>query len=236
MKQILEYQKLDFQVLKLEREKNGLNEKEIMNKMISFVKDAQGKSIALEEDAKSLLEDYNSLKKQYNELSKKIQNLINENIQGKKTIEEIDASLVSANTLSSQLFMVERNINIIITKIREILKQFEQTKNSALKARAKHKEAKDNYNNKIAEIEPKIDMIKKQMKDLEKSINHEIFEKYKSVKADGIFPVYVNAKENGVNMFKCGGCGMEIPKGKVDSLKNNGYIVCEQCRRIILNA
>ena len=236
MKQILEYQKLDFQVLKLEREKNNLSEKDIMNKMISFVKDAQGKSIALEDDAKALLDDYNALKKQYNELSGKIQKLLNDNIQEKKTVEEVDAGLVAANTLSSQLFMVERNINIIITKIRELLKQFEQTKNSALKARAKHKEAKDKYNNKLDEIEPKINEIKKQMKELESLIDRQTFEKYKMIKADGIFPVFVSSKENGPNMFKCGGCGMEIPRGKVDDLKNKGYIVCEQCRRIILNA
>lgn len=235
MKDILEYQKLDFQVLKLEREKNSLKEKDVMNKMISYVKDAQNKSLILENDAKSLLDDYNSLKKQYNELSKKIQNLLRENVQSMQSIEQIDSNLVSANTLSSQLFMVERNINIIITKIRDLLKQFEQAKSSALKARTKHKEAKDNYNNKIAEIEPKIEAIKKQMKELEKGINRELFERYKSVKADGIFPVYVNVRDGGANIFKCGGCGMEIPKGKVDLLKSNGYIVCEQCRRVILN-
>lgn len=236
MKEILEYQKLDFQILKLEREKANLNEKDIMNKMISYVKDAQNKSIALEEQAKTLLNDYQSLKKQYNELSVKIQKLVSENVQNIDSIDGIDTGLVSANTLSSQLFMVERNINIIITKIRDLLKNFEQTKNAALKARAKHKEAKDNYNNKIVELDPKIDEIKNQMKSLEKSIDKQMFEKYKTLKADGIFPVYVPAKDSGANLFKCGGCGMEIPRGKVDDLKNKGYINCEQCRRVIFNA
>ncbi len=234
MKEIIEYQRLDAQIFKLEREKNNLEEKNVMNKMIAFVKDAQNKSVALENEGKGLLNEYNNLKSEYNSLSKDIQKLINEKISDKESIDDIDASLVQANTLSSKLFMVERNINIIITKIRDLLKGFEQTKNNAIKARAKHKEAKENYSNKVSEIEPKIEELKKQQKILEKSINPDVFEKYKVIKNDGIFPVFVKVKMIGTSIL-CGGCGMEVPKGKADVLKNNKYIQCEQCRRIILS-
>ena len=113
MKEILDYQSIDAKIIKLERDKNNLEEKNIMNKMISYVKNAQNKSIALEEEGKALLNDYNSLKKEYNSLSKKIQTLVNENIEEKSSIGDIDSCFVKANSYSSELFMVERNINIV---------------------------------------------------------------------------------------------------------------------------
>ena len=55
-------------------------------------------------------------------------------------------------------------------KINEKLKEFEATKNSAGKARAKHKEAKAKYDAKVEEIQPKITEIEKKLSAMEKEI------------------------------------------------------------------
>ena len=68
------------------------------------------------------------------------------------------------------------------------------------------------------------------MSALEKDIPQDIFAKYKTLKGDKIFPVYV-ALDNG----HCSGCRVEIPTSKVNKIKAEGSIVCEQCHRIIYN-
>ena len=50
----------------------------------------------------------------------------------------------------------------------------------------------------------------------------------KTMKNDKIFPVFVSLKEG-----HCAGCMVEIPTSKINKLKSNGTIVCEQCHRII---
>ena len=36
-----------------------------------------------------------------------------------------------------------------------------------------------------------------------------------------------------INNGHCGGCRVEIPTSKLNTLKKDGKIICEQCHRII---
>ena len=160
MKKMLEYQKLDAEKIRIEKSLNNIEERQVMNKMIAFVKDAQNKSLQIEQSSKKLIEDYENLRKSYETNTSNIEKLTKTNVSS-MTKEELDACLKKVNALSSELFMIERNIGILIQKINEKLKEFEATKNSAGKARAKHKEAKAKYDAKVEEIEPKISEIVK---------------------------------------------------------------------------
>lgn len=227
MNKILEYQKLDAEKIRIEKSLNNIEERQVMNKMIAFVKDAQNKSLQIEQSSKKLIEDYENLRKSYETNTSNIEKLTKTNVSS-MTKEELDACLKKVNALSSELFMIERNIGILIQKINEKLKEFEATKNSAGKARAKHKEAKAKYDAKVEEIEPKISEIDKKLSAMEKEIPAEIMAKYKGLKNDGIFPILVPLQDK-----TCGGCRMEIPSKTLDKLKNTDVIQCEHCRRIV---
>lgn len=220
---ILKYQELDRQIRLLEKESANMQEKQIMNKMIAFVKDAQNKSGELESNAKQLVDDYKKTKAEYDKVLANIQKLISSDAQNEKTLGII-------NTYSSDLYMLERKLNIIVTKTQEVLKQFGVAKNNVIKAKQKHKECKEKYDAKVNEITPKIAKLRQEQKSLESSIDEKMLSKYKSVLHDNIFPVLVP-----VSNKLCGGCRIEIPMGKMDKLKNDGFIVCEQCGRVIYN-
>lgn len=220
---ILKYQDYDRQIRLLEKESANMEERQVMNKMIAIVKEGQSKSIELENNAKKLVEDYEKTKSEYETTLKNIQKLIEANNQTDKTINLI-------NTYSSDLYMLERKLNIIVTKTQEILKQFGVAKNNVVKAKQKHKEYKERYDSKLSDIMPKIERLKEEKKKLEADIDEKILAKYKSVLNDNTFPVFVP-----VTNKLCGGCRMEIPMGKMDKLKQDGFIVCEQCGRFIYN-
>ena len=227
MNKILEYQKLDFELNKLKKSNLNSVEKSNMIKLKGYIVEAHDKGMQLENGANALLEEYNNLKKQYEANLKKIQKLTNTNLSTVE-LDDVDGMLSTINSLSSELFLLERNINIIITKIKNSLKDFEMTKNNMIKARSKYNEFKAAYEKSMKLVEPKIKEVEDKMKVLESEIEPSLLNKYKAMKADKIFPVYV-AFDNG----HCSGCRVEIPTAKANKLKTEGTIICEQCHRII---
>ena len=226
MKKILQYQKLDMDLKKIQRAVNTSQEKEIMNKMISYVKEAQNVSNGIENKASKVVNDYTSLKKNYEANAKKVEALTANLPKG---ADELKSAYAQINTLSSELFMIERNLNILIGKAKDLLKEFEVTKNNVIKARSKHKVSKENYEKLIADNEPKIAEIRAQMKSLEKEIDSALLEKYKAMKNDNIFPVYVPLLEGKA----CHGCRMEVASSKLNKLSTEQFITCEHCGRLI---
>lgn len=220
---------MDIELNKLKKSGVSPKDKENLAKLKEYILDAQNKGFQLEDGAKSLLDDYNKLTAQYNANCEKVQALTNTDISSIE-LGDVDDYLSQINSLSSELFLLERNINIIITKIKTSLKEFDQTKKNITKAKEKFKECKEKCESDMQAVAPRIKELEDKMKDLEKSIPEDIFARYKSIKADKIFPVYV-ALDNG----HCSGCRVEIPTATINKLKNDGMIVCEQCHRIIYN-
>ena len=229
MKTMLQYQKLDMELKKIQRTVNQSQEKDIMNKMIAYVKDAQNVSNGIENKASKVVDDYYNLKKSYETNAKKVEKLL---ANMPKNAEELKSAYAQINSLSSELFMIERNLNIVLNKAKELLKEFEVTKNNVIKARNKHKASKENYEKLIKDNEPKINEIKAQMKALEKEINPQIFEKYKTMKNDNIFPVFVPLLDDKA----CYGCRMEVASSKLNKLSSEPYITCEHCGRLIIKS
>jgi len=226
MKTMLQYQKLDMELKKIQKSVNTSEEKEVMNKMINYVKEAQNVSNVIENKANKLVNDYFALKKSYEANAKKVEKLV-ANMPTNQ--EELKNAYALINSLSSELFMIERNLNIVIGKAKDCLKEFETTKNNVIKARSKHKASKENYEKLLKETEPKINEIKAQLKALEKEINPSLLEKYKTMKNDNIFPVYVPLLDGKA----CYGCRMEVASSKLNKLSTEKFISCEHCGRLI---
>lgn len=229
MKNMLEYQRLDLELLKLKKSSINSADRANLGKLKSYIVESHNKGFALEDGAKDLLEDYAKLKKQYESNCDKVQKLIDTDIST-ISLDKVDSFLSQINSLSSELFLLERNINIIITKIKSSLKDFDTTKKNMIKAKEKFNECKEKCEKDAEAIAPKIKEIEAKMAALEKSIPADLFARYKTIKGDKIFPVFV-ALDNG----HCSGCRVEIPTAKVNKLKQEGSIVCEQCHRIIYN-
>lgn len=229
MKNMLEYQRLDLELLKLKKSSINSADRANLGKLKSYIVESHNKGFALEDGAKDLLEDYAKLKKQYESNCDKVQKLIDTDIST-ISLDKVDSFLSQINSLSSELFLLERNINIIITKIKSSLKDFDTTKKNMIKAKEKFNECKEKCEKDAEAIAPKIKEIEAKMAVLEKSIPADLFARYKTIKGDKIFPVFV-ALDNG----HCSGCRVEIPTAKVNKLKQEGSIVCEQCHRIIYN-
>ena len=144
MKEILEYQKLDIELRKLKKSTSENLDKNNVAKLKAYIIESSEKGKSLENGAKDLLNEYNKMKEQYDKNYKKVQELTSKSLDSIDS-DDVDSLLAEINSLSQELFLLERNLNIFITKIKTSLKEFEVTKNNMIKAKQKYNEVKSKY-------------------------------------------------------------------------------------------
>lgn len=227
LKTILQYQKKDAELIKLEKQLNSNENKKIYTQMISVVKDAQNKSNELEKKAGDLIADYEQLKKSYQE------NVAYANKIGAKDLDKLNLSDIEtmeeiAQTILTNLSILEKKLLAQAEKVNAVLTDFEQTKKRYTVAKEKYNKHKSLFDAESESLSPEIKTKTAELKELEKNVDSAIIAKYNQRRQDKIFPVLVPCIDKA-----CGGCRMELPSASLNALKNNGYLECEHCRRII---
>lgn len=230
LSKVLEYQKKDAELIKLERQLFNNEDKKIFNQMIGVVKDAQNKSALLEKQAGDLINVYNNLKQTYEE------NIKSANIISNRKVEEASLADIEnieqvASTIINNLSILEKKLLQQAERVNVVLNEFEQTRKKYNAAREKYNKHKELYDAESQKLEPILAEKQKEVKKLEQGIEPSILAKYKQRRQDRIFPVFVPCVDKA-----CGGCRMELPSASLANLKNNGVLECEHCRRIIYEA
>ena len=126
-KKILEYQKKDAELIKLERKLAQDENKKIYTQMISIVKDTQNKSASLEKQAGDLITIYENLKKQYNDNLTYVNKISGKNIDT-SSLADLEALQEIAQTILNNLVLLEKKMIAQAEKVNAILVDFEQTK------------------------------------------------------------------------------------------------------------
>ena len=224
---ILEYQKKDFEKIKLERELENDKNKQQLESMVSLVKQTQNRSNQLENIAGDILSEYNKLKTAYGENVNSLLLLQKKDISNMNS-QEIDNLYKLLDDLNNNLTIIDKKILACAEKMNASLNEFEQTKKKYMLAREKHKTHKDLYEKTVGSIAPKLEEIDKQLKELEKGIDKTILEKYKQKRAEKIFPILVPVTDK-----SCGGCFTQLSMAKQSSLKDSKILECEHCSRFI---
>jgi len=227
IKKILDYQTIDFEIIKLERTLNESADKKMLDNLVDLVKESQNTSAMLEKEAEETLLQYNNMKKNYEE-NIKIYETLNRKELDKLTETEINEVMKLANNISTNLNIMEKKLLQQADKINSILAEFDNTKKRYNAARDKHKLHKEEFNKQLETIQPQIDSLLSKLKFMEKTIEPKLLNKYKIKRQDKLFPIFV-----AVNSNSCGGCMMELPSAQIEKLKKDGFLECENCNRII---
>lgn len=226
MEKYLEYQKLDSELFKLEREISKNEHKRNAQQMVNFVKDAQSKIIDLDNMSKQTILDLEKLKQ--------VQN------KGISLVEKYSKQVVTANEAelkelkarikqtSNQLTELENRLLSQEQKAKKLLQEFDNLKKKMSVAKTRHQDSKLKFDEYYASKEPELNEVKKKLVNMEKSLDSKFVAKYKNLKQDGIFPVLVPLVDK-----RCGGCRMELPSSEIEKVKQNGKLECPYCRRLI---
>lgn len=227
IEKLVEYQKKDFEIVKLERELENGENRQVITQMVSLIKDSQNKSLQLEKKANELNLEYQNLLKSISHNKNSLESLTKKDLS-KLSSQELTAIENVVNTINTNLNVLEKKLINLAEAINLVLTQFDKAKKVYNEAKDKYNYHKEQYTKQQEVIQPKIDQIKKELAVIEKDIDPELLAKYKQKRQDKNFPIFVALKDR-----SCGGCQMEISYASTNRLKEKGFIECENCRRII---
>ena len=225
---ILEYQKIEGAIIKLETELSKSGDREKAAAIQQELKAFHSRILVLEENAKKANDAYSKAIKKYQEYNEKLA--------------ELEKQIETASDENYELFEkaykdfaniatgLEREITKLHNDIQLISHEYEEIMKKSKLGREKFDKHKEKYTKLKNELEPKISELKAELEKVQKSVEPKLFQKYLQKRENKIFPVFVPLAEN-----KCGGCRMEISASKLGAMKNNefGVIECENCGRII---
>ncbi len=230
IKQMLEYQKVEAEVVKLEKQLEQNPDKIQAQKMISAFKSSQQQAENLEKEAARAVEEFNKVKAIYETNEKLAQKLSSIDVD-KLEDEKVDKLNKDLEDVLNNLNIVERKLMALNKNVEEILKNFEQAKKNASIAKANYTKAKTAFESVSASQNENIAKLKSILAKLAKTVDGDILKKYQALRQDKVFPVFVPLSSN-----LCGGCRMNLSVVDINKMKDQGYVVCENCHRIIYNA
>ena len=108
-KNILEYQKKDGELIKIERELNSSPSKKVSSDMIAVVKKAQEKSAMLEKRAEAMLKDFENLKKSYEVNMAQVQKFISKNLEN-VSAKDLESITSASNAILNNLNVLEKKL------------------------------------------------------------------------------------------------------------------------------
>ena len=231
IKELLEYQKKEAEKLAIEAGVEEGKAKRELDSASEAISNAQRTVLALENDAKVLLSNYSSISKNLAEIFDKIA-IYNKNAKPSATEEEATSALSFVSGLLSKVSAYEAQLNDIANKINTKTQMFEDAKTQAGKAQKVRATAGAQYESDKAKASGGLEKVTAELKTMEKNVDKALLEKYKTIrksrkKGDIVVPVKGN---------RCGGCHFELSLSHINRVSTSGYIICEECDKIIYKA
>lgn len=227
IKKLLDYQTIDASLNSIEHELISNPNRVKAQKMLTSFKNEQQMAENLEKDAGKAVEEFNKVKSLYEanaNLAAKLSSIDVDKLEDDK-IEKLNSDLES---VLNNLATIEKKLVQLNKNVESILVGFENAKKQATIARNSYMESKNAYDEFVKSKSAEIAKLKAGLSNIAKTVNPELMQKYQAIRSDKIFPVLVP-----LNSGLCGFCQMNINANDANRLKDNGYIICENCHRII---
>ncbi len=229
MKTILEIQRLDRQIRALLREVDKCPASIDFKNYKKLLQEGRARFEQLESQANEIIKNYNIVSNKYSKYKGNSEIIRKRNVEN-INLDNISSLITDANGLVGELSEEHRRVEDLVRKSEEIVRKSAELSNRLTEAKARSGAIKAKIEAKKQEVAPKIAELEKKIRELEPKVeDKEKYEKYKEMKANGIFPVYVPLEEN-----FCGGCKVELPLNFIERLKTKKMLPCEHCGRIIM--
>ncbi|MBQ7797667.1 MAG: hypothetical protein IJ371_00905 [Clostridia bacterium] len=230
MKNILKIQDLERQIRKLRNNSDNSHESVQYEKFKKSRRMIIDNLNTIDKNAAILANQFEQINKKYEQLNAKSE--ITAKQKPEKTgIANIGNLIDGANYLTSELAKLEQTTRELNDMSSRLLSDYNRAMQDLGEMTAMQKQFKQKIDESEAIVAPKIAELEAEIKKLEAGANKELYAKYKSMRADNIFPVYVHLRGN-----RCGSerCGMELSLSFIQKLKQEGMLHCENCSCIIL--
>jgi len=227
---ILEYQKLDQELLELE---NTVSRSEVAQKFYkskNLLVSATSQINALTAQAKELLSGYAGLKGRIDALTLEL-NEFDGITEGVQDALELDHYLKMIGVVTEKLNALEKEAKAVSKKLDEINADYLRTMEQGKRINKEYAQLKEEYNKLVSEHQPRANAIQARLKALRADIPENIMEAYLKLRNAKTMPALV---EFDPSQRICGRCRMELANDTFSKLKNPGDVAeCPNCRRIL---
>ena len=228
---ILEYQKIDQEILALENEVN--KSKERANLAVAKNNIAKSTEIInkLKDEASTLLASYNSVQEKIDELKAELDEYEGV-LDGVQDVAETDYYVKKVSAIVERISALEKEVAVGSKRIDDINEKYKKTWDQGVKDTAIFKTAKADYDKLVEEYRPKVVELVNARDALKGNIPEKMLDVYASLRNGKKLPAFVPYDNRSSGC--CPRCGMEVANDTLSRLKNPGdYAECPNCRRIL---
>ena len=226
LEQLLEYQKKDAELRKIEQELASSEERKKLVQARNFIKNAENRIAAQDARAVELKNLRDSLVARVGEVEHAIAEYsdLDEMVEGGG-----DVSFYKKNALQLQerLRAAKAELGKLLAEIETLSSDYKKMMEQGKAANRQYKEFSEKYkavqNARAAEV----NAINAELAALAKGVPAPILEKYRQKRKENVFPVLVPLT-NGMCV-----CGMDLSLAQQEKLQGGNVIECEHCRRFI---
>ncbi len=227
IEQLLLYQQKDSELLKIEQEIAGSEERKKFMQTQSFMKKASDKLDQLEAKSQQMLSRLEGLNKRYEEISETLKDFehLDELVEG-----GADLSFYKRNAtqISEQLKSLKAEISALIAAAKETTDEYQSLKKKVLSAQKQYPELKSAYQTYKQSKQSAADVISAELNKLAKNIDEDVLRRYQAKRSERIFPILCEIKAD-----RCSKCGIELSIADKDKVSSGKVVECENCHRIL---
>lgn len=229
LNELLEYQKEDALLRKIEQEIGASEERKKYVQAKKFIESAREKLDAQEKRAIEL----NNLCADLSARSKEIIHTLGEYSDLDEMIEgggDVSFYKKNAQALSDKLRAIKAELNKLVSDVNAITEEYKKLKEQTIVMQKQYNEYKEKYDAVKASRSKEVEEINRKLSEIGKKIPADTLERYKTKRKERIFPVLVP-----LNGDRCV-CGMDFPLAQQGRLAGGNVIECEHCRRFVYKA
>ncbi len=227
-KKLLDYQALDLNADRVEREVKNCEERKKANQLKQIFESANDSRKKLGIMLQKLKQDMLLLQKQTDELVSEIQQCGSRVHEGFDQLEQYAQEGKRLKKLSDKAASLTESVKKIMLSAEQTEKKLKEMTERAAKARDEFAQCKEAYEERLKQAMPAIEEARRKRDEAEKDVSPELLAKYKNLRQHRIVPT---AKLEGT---KCSGCNMELPSALAKQVSSGKEIVeCENCARLL---
>lgn len=225
--QLLLYQEKDSELLKLEQEIAGSEERKKFVQTQNFMKKASEKLDQLDAKSNSLLSRLEALEENYREIAETLKDF--EHLD--ELVEEgADLSFYQRNAakISEQLKSLKSEINALVAAAKETTEEYQLLKKKVIATQKQIPEIDAAYKAYKKEKQTLMDKVSEELAALSGDIDPEVLRKYQVKRSERIFPIICE-----INSDRCSKCGIELSIADKDKVAAGNVVECEHCHRFL---
>ena len=231
LQKLMEYQEVDKKLKAIEDSLKASEEFKKYAQASKFLRTFNDSKEQYDERAKSLLSAMSELDKSYAALKEEQADFADagnaEDLSGVSYLKK------KSQELSKKFAALENEIQRLTAEINEVVAQYKKLLATAKMMMEQRDEYKVKYEELCKGKDAEKAAINAKLDEIAKDIPKEYMEKYRERRKDNKFPICYEIDIPQKGSVHCSACGTEFSSLQLSNLKQNGFIECENCRKLI---